>query len=206
MFSKLKKLNREGFTIIEVMIVLAIAALILLIVLLAVPALQRSSRNTQRKSDVSGMASAISNFMGNNNGAIPTAEGYVTADKTSVAFYCSGATPSTPITAGTTVAYTTANCSTTNTNSEQAKIGFYDLTTANIQMANTNSAPTVGTPSSAPSRTNVTVNSVVIDLGYQCDPSSPSGAPVSNPRSTSIYYVNEAGGSANGNLACVTAT
>jgi prepilin-type N-terminal cleavage/methylation domain-containing protein len=35
MLTKLKKSNNEGFTIIEVMIVLAIAALILLIVLLA---------------------------------------------------------------------------------------------------------------------------------------------------------------------------
>jgi prepilin-type N-terminal cleavage/methylation domain-containing protein len=37
---------RTGFTIIEVMIVLAIAGLILLIVFLAVPALEREARNT----------------------------------------------------------------------------------------------------------------------------------------------------------------
>ena len=59
MLKKLQKTNSEGFTIIEVMIVLAIAALILLIVLLAVPALQRGSRNTQRKNDVSALAGAI---------------------------------------------------------------------------------------------------------------------------------------------------
>jgi prepilin-type N-terminal cleavage/methylation domain-containing protein len=60
-----------GFTIIEVMIVLAIAGLILLIVFLAVPALQRSSRNTARKSDASRIATAVSNFVSNNNGALP---------------------------------------------------------------------------------------------------------------------------------------
>ena len=43
----------EGFTIIEVLIVLAIAGLIMLIVFLAVPALQRNSRNTQRTNDAS---------------------------------------------------------------------------------------------------------------------------------------------------------
>jgi prepilin-type N-terminal cleavage/methylation domain-containing protein len=43
---QLYKQKREaGFTIIEVLIVLAIAALILLIVFLAVPALQRNARN-----------------------------------------------------------------------------------------------------------------------------------------------------------------
>lgn len=39
----------RGFTIIEVLIVLAIASLILLVVFLAVPALQRNSRNYERR-------------------------------------------------------------------------------------------------------------------------------------------------------------
>ena len=51
MLHKLKQSRSEGFTIIEVMIVLAIAAMILLVVLLAVPALQRNSRNTAVKTD-----------------------------------------------------------------------------------------------------------------------------------------------------------
>jgi prepilin-type N-terminal cleavage/methylation domain-containing protein len=40
---------KDGFTIIEVMIVLAIAGVILLIVFLAVPAVQRNTRNVERK-------------------------------------------------------------------------------------------------------------------------------------------------------------
>lgn len=75
MFTKLKKSSGEsqkGFTIIEVMIVLAIAGLILLIVFLAVPALQRNSRNTQRKNDVQAMLGGISTYFSNNNGAAPT--------------------------------------------------------------------------------------------------------------------------------------
>ncbi len=63
----------SGFTIIEVLIVLAIAGLILLIVFLAVPALQRNSRNTQAKNAASSVLGAINEFQNNNNGQLPTA-------------------------------------------------------------------------------------------------------------------------------------
>lgn len=79
MLNKLQKPNREGFTIIEVMIVLAIAGLIILIVLLAVPALQRNSRNTAIKNDASAIASGITEFASNNDGAS------IKADKSSAA-------------------------------------------------------------------------------------------------------------------------
>lgn len=72
MLTKLQKRNSEGFTIIEVMIVLAIAALILLIVLLAVPALQRNSRNTTIKNDASSVAGGINTSESDNNGSSPT--------------------------------------------------------------------------------------------------------------------------------------
>lgn len=42
----------QGFTIIEVVLVLAIAGLIFLMVFIALPALQRSQRDTQRRDDV----------------------------------------------------------------------------------------------------------------------------------------------------------
>src|SRR5476649_1251824 len=71
MLSNLKKNNSKGFTIIEVMIVLAIAALILLIVFLAVPALQRNSRNTQRKNDVGAILGGYNDYITNNNGSAP---------------------------------------------------------------------------------------------------------------------------------------
>lgn len=65
---KTKLRNQKGFTIIEVLIVLAIAGLILLIVFLAVPALQRNSRNTQRKNDIAALGGAINEYTNNNNG------------------------------------------------------------------------------------------------------------------------------------------
>ena len=75
MLDRLKKSNK-GFTIIEVMIVLAIAGLILLIVLLAVPALQRNSRNTTVKNDATAFAAGFSEFISNNDGAAPASISY----------------------------------------------------------------------------------------------------------------------------------
>lgn len=71
MLTQLRK-RKEGFTIIEVLIVLAIAGLILLVVFLAVPALQRNSRNTQRKSEVASIVGAINEYSNNNGGKLPT--------------------------------------------------------------------------------------------------------------------------------------
>ncbi len=73
MLQKLNKLkNQEGFTIIEVLIVLAIGAAIIVIVLLAVPALNRNSRNTQRKNDVQAVLGGVNEFISNNAGGLPT--------------------------------------------------------------------------------------------------------------------------------------
>ena len=62
-----------GFTIIEVVLVLAIAGLIFLMVFLALPALQRSQRDTQRKDDLSRINTQITNYQSSNRGKIPTA-------------------------------------------------------------------------------------------------------------------------------------
>lgn len=64
--------NQTGFTIIEVLIVLAIAGLIMLIVFLAVPALQRNSRNTAVRNDVGNVLSGVSEYVSANNGNLPT--------------------------------------------------------------------------------------------------------------------------------------
>ena len=61
----------QGFTIIEVLIVLAIAGLILLIVFLAVPALQRNGRNTTKRSDASKALGAVGEFISANNSKLP---------------------------------------------------------------------------------------------------------------------------------------
>lgn len=73
MLSKIRNRKEKGFTIIEVLIVLAIAGLILLVVFLAVPALQRNARNTSRKEDVASIMGGVSEYVNNNNGNLPTA-------------------------------------------------------------------------------------------------------------------------------------
>jgi prepilin-type N-terminal cleavage/methylation domain-containing protein len=69
----IKQKRADGFTIIEVMIVLAIAGLIMVIVFIAVPQLQRSERNTNRKSVIARIKTEVDNYSSNNAGAIPTA-------------------------------------------------------------------------------------------------------------------------------------
>lgn len=61
-----QEIKQKGFTIIEVVLVLAIAALIFLMVFIALPALQRSQRDTARKNDVSIVSSAVASWQGNN--------------------------------------------------------------------------------------------------------------------------------------------
>lgn len=67
----INKNNKKGFTIIEVVLVLAIAGLIFLMVFLALPALQRSQRDTQRKNDASRLRAAVTDYSSNNRGALP---------------------------------------------------------------------------------------------------------------------------------------
>ena len=65
--------NKErGFTIIEVVLVLAIAGLIFLMVFIALPALQRGQRDTQRKNDLSRFITAVTSYQTNNRGALPS--------------------------------------------------------------------------------------------------------------------------------------
>ncbi len=61
----------KGFTLIEIVLVLAIAGLLLVIVFLAVSGAQKSRRDTQRKNDVSRVAASLENYASNNNGAYP---------------------------------------------------------------------------------------------------------------------------------------
>ncbi len=76
--------KETGFTIIEVVLVLAIAGLIFLVVFLALPQLQRSQRDSQRRSDAGRYLSALESYASNNNGSYP---GNQTATDTFVADY-----------------------------------------------------------------------------------------------------------------------
>jgi prepilin-type N-terminal cleavage/methylation domain-containing protein len=62
---------KKGFTIIEVVLVLAIAGLIFLMVFVALPALQRSQRDTQRRDDMARFISQLAQYQANNGGDLP---------------------------------------------------------------------------------------------------------------------------------------
>ena len=70
-----QKNKEKGFTIIEVVLVLAIAGLIFLMVFIALPALQRNQRDTQRKNDVTRAQTAVNNYQTNNRNQLPTFNG-----------------------------------------------------------------------------------------------------------------------------------
>lgn len=60
--------KEKGFTLIEIVLVLAIAGLILVIVFLAVSGAQKSRRDTQRKDDNARMLSQMESCASNNSG------------------------------------------------------------------------------------------------------------------------------------------
>ncbi|MDB5166056.1 MAG: hypothetical protein JWM37_128 [Candidatus Saccharibacteria bacterium] len=71
MLKQLQKRN-EGFTIIEVLIVLAIAGLIMVVVFIAVPNLQRNARNNRIQTEANGLVTAYSEVSNNKGGQILT--------------------------------------------------------------------------------------------------------------------------------------
>ncbi len=150
---KTKRKNRQGFTIIEVMIVLAIAGLIMLIVFLAVPALQRAARNTSRKNDAGNFSSALNTWISNNNGTLPGMEGG---------------------------SYSSTTCNTDATSiASSIKLGYYTNTATSITCASTSPAgaisvcTTEGT-SCAISSSMVGTENIVLAEGVVCAIPQPS--------------------------------
>ena len=64
--------KKQGYTITELLIVLAIAGLILTMIFYAVPALNRNSNNNRRKQDVETILLAVSNYRLRTTGSFPT--------------------------------------------------------------------------------------------------------------------------------------
>lgn len=75
--------TQRGFTIIEVVLVLAIAGLIFLMVFIALPALQKGQRDTQRRNDVSRFRAQVNQYQANNKGAVPATASASSTFKTS---------------------------------------------------------------------------------------------------------------------------
>lgn len=62
----------DGFTIIEVALVLAIAGLIFLVVFIAWPALQNSQKDTAARQDVNHVVTAIESYKTDTQGSLPS--------------------------------------------------------------------------------------------------------------------------------------
>jgi len=63
--------SSDGFTIIEVVIVLAIASVILLMIFLVIPTLRRTQRNYQRREAVTRIAALLEEYKTNSKGMYP---------------------------------------------------------------------------------------------------------------------------------------
>lgn len=63
--------KEKGFTLIEIVLVLAIAGLIMVIVFLALSGAQKNRRDTQRKQDNARLLSQLEVYASNNNGDYP---------------------------------------------------------------------------------------------------------------------------------------
>ncbi len=64
--------SKKGFTIIEVVLVLAIAGLIFLMVFVALPALQRSQRDTARRNDIARVDTSLTQYQTNHQNSKTT--------------------------------------------------------------------------------------------------------------------------------------
>ena len=182
MLSKIKKSNNsEGFTIIEVMIVLAVAALILLIVLLAVPALQRNSRNTALKNDASTVAGGISTFESDNEGTVPTLV-TTTYNSTNIPGDTQGA-------AGT--AYITNGTNSENVSLQGSTTVVYDATVGDVPTA-----------TSKINGTTITTGTIYVINGSTCNGGGAVSATGASSRTFAIVFLEETSGSPI--LQCVT--
>lgn len=83
-----KKLNKKGFTLIEVVLTIAIGALIFLLAFIAFRNAQVNRRDSQRRSDLDKIAAEINNYASDKNGAVPTASD--TAFSSFLSSYASG--------------------------------------------------------------------------------------------------------------------
>jgi prepilin-type N-terminal cleavage/methylation domain-containing protein len=88
----------KGFTLIELVIVLAIAGLIFVIVFLAVGAAQAARRDTARKDAQNQLVAAVNQYASNNTGNLPSAgwcgaSGGGTAPATPSSYWSPGAEP-----------------------------------------------------------------------------------------------------------------
>ena len=162
MSNKLKQLRAsEGFTIIEVIIVLVIGAVIMLAVFLVVPQLQRTQRNSSRQNAARRVLAAGEQYAANNNGVYPytittTGTGAVTSNCSGTLATDSNCTPITNITGAVNApsgsAYTIVNTIGTSTTADiigRNEIAIISKTTTTLGCTSSNSGKATNAASTA---------------------------------------------------------
>lgn len=128
---------KRGFTLIEIVIVLAIAALIMVVVFLAVTGAQRGQRDQSRKDLMNRTRSSLEAYRGNSGGTYPT----VTADQTNFVqqYLNAGATATSTSATISNIVYTiswtstdttNANCTTSGTKQVASGTGNFNINTS----------------------------------------------------------------------------
>ena len=175
--------HKKGFTIIEVVLVLAIAGLIFLMVFIALPALQRGQRNTEREEHLSRFLTAVTDYAGNNSGRIPFDGGNINQF---VIRYIDG------------TCKTDANFTAPVTNKDACTADqfrdpdgtIYHFTAANIQTgAQTDSSGAV--PVTMPPTND---HSIHYALGFMCGPNEGTVIKGTGPRQVALLMTVEGGG------------
>ncbi|MHB1864957.1 MAG: type II secretion system protein [Candidatus Saccharimonadales bacterium] len=190
MLTKIKSMKDEGFTIVEVLIVLAIAALILVIILIAVPDLQRSARNSDILHDAQNVASAIQSYEGNNQGSLP-----------SIPTKNPSRGPDITIGAITTGSGSAKSAAVESAHIQASDYVFWDSGSVKA-VSFTRPSPTTGDT--------VGVGYIFVDLKVNCSGNNPGSAtgstltPAANTRAVAVYYPIEAPSATNGgNVGCI---
>lgn len=76
--------TKKGFTIIEVVLVLAVAGLIFLMVFIAFPALQRAQHDTQRTDDMARVQSKLIDWQSNHSNNLPAKSEFNASDSANI--------------------------------------------------------------------------------------------------------------------------
>ena len=118
-------LKQRGFTLIEIVLVLAIAGLIFVIVFLAVSQAQASRRDTQRKNDLNRIAAQAEQYASNKRGDYPTEAMFTSASSESRVNFIATEDLRDPMT-GNDYTYQ-ANYTTTSCDSAADGTVYYDL-------------------------------------------------------------------------------
>lgn len=176
--------SKRGFTIIEVVLVLAIAGLIFLMVFVALPALQRSQRDTQRRDDMGRFMAQLSQYQANNNGRTPaqTAANATTASAANWNSFIAN--------------YLRAGNDTfTDPDGSDYQVGYVCVMTNDTTCNPVNS--TAGTPAVLPSNNNMVwdtmKNKIYVYVGARCNGESITFVSGS-PRQIAIRYKLEGAG------------